>query len=86
MSYSKLSSARKKAIAQNAYEYAKKNYKQFNIALSPDVADKFDSVRAAENLSRPEMIKKLLEIYDKSTKSKNKCGSFTALFYACVRL
>ena len=63
MSYSKLSQERKKAISQNAYEYAKNNYRRLNISLQPDVADQFDSICAAENLSRPELIKKMIELY-----------------------
>lgn len=68
MSYSKLSKQRKKIIGANANAYAKDNYKQISIKLSPDVADKFDSICATENISRPELIKKMLEIYDKFTK------------------
>ena len=68
MSYSKLSKQRKKIIGANANAYAKDNYKQISIKLSPDVADRFDSICTAENLSRPELIKKMLEIYDKFTK------------------
>ena len=63
MSYSKLSQERKKAISQNAYEYAKNNCRRLNISLQPDVADRFDSICAAENLSRPELIKKMIELY-----------------------
>ncbi len=63
MSYSKLSNARKKAISRNAAEYAKNNYKRLSISLSPDIADKFDSICAAENISRPELIKKMIELY-----------------------
>lgn len=65
MSYSKLSPERKKAISRNAAEYAKNNYRRLSISLSPDVADQFDSICAAENLSRPELIKKLLYFYAK---------------------
>lgn len=68
MSYSKLSPDRKKAISRNAAEYAKNNYRQIKMSLAPDVADKFDSICAEENLSRPELIKKMLDIYDKFTK------------------
>lgn len=63
MSYSKLSPDRKKAISRNAAEYAKNNYRRLNISLQPDVADRFDSICAAENLSRPELIKKMIELY-----------------------
>lgn len=63
MSYSKLSPERKKAISRNAAEYAKNNYRQIKISLAPDVADKFDSICAAENISRPELIKKMIELY-----------------------
>ena len=63
MSYSKLSQERKKAISQNAYEYAKNNYRRLNISLQHDIADRFDSICAAENLSRPELIKKMIELY-----------------------
>lgn len=63
MSYSKLSDTRKKTISRNAAEYAKNNYRQIKMSLSPDVADKFDSICAAENISRPKLIKKMLEIY-----------------------
>ena len=50
-------------ISRNAAEYVKNNYKRITIALSPDVADKFDSICAAENISRPELIKKMIELY-----------------------
>lgn len=63
MSYSKLSPDRKKAISRNAAEYAKNNYRRLSISLSPDVADQFDSICVAENLSRPELIKKMIELY-----------------------
>ena len=63
MSYSKLSPERKKAISRNAAEYAKNNYRRLSISLSPDVADQFDSICKEENLSRPELIKKMIEIY-----------------------
>lgn len=63
MIYQKLSPERKKAISRNAAEYVKNNYKRLTIALSPDVADKFDSICAAENISRPELIKKMIELY-----------------------
>lgn len=63
MSYSKLSPERKKAISRNAAEYAKNNYRRLSISLSPDVADQFDSICAAENISRPELIKKMIELY-----------------------
>ena len=48
MSYSKLSPERKKAISRNAAEYAKNNYKQIKISLTPDIADQFDSICADE--------------------------------------
>lgn len=63
MNYQKLSPERKKAISRNAADYVKNNYKRITMALSPDVADKFDSICAAENLSRPELIKKMIELY-----------------------
>lgn len=63
MSYNKLSAERKKAISRNAAEYAKNNYRQIKISLTPDVADKFDSICVAENISRPELIKKMIELY-----------------------
>ena len=63
MSYSKLSPERKKAISRNAAEYAKNNYRQIKISLAPDVADQFDSICVAENLSRPELIKKMIDLY-----------------------
>lgn len=63
MSYNKLSADRKKAISRNAAEYAKKNYRQIKMSLAPDVADKFDSICAEENISRPELIKKLINLY-----------------------
>ena len=63
MSYSKLNPERKKAISRNAAEYAKNNYKRISISLSPDVADQFDSICADEGLSRPELIKKMIELY-----------------------
>ncbi|MDU2562004.1 MAG: ribbon-helix-helix domain-containing protein [Haemophilus parainfluenzae] len=44
-------------------KYAKNNYRRLSISLSPDVADQFDSICAGEGLSRPEMIKKMIELY-----------------------
>jgi len=63
MTYKKLSVNRKKALSQNANEYAKANYKQVLLRLKPEVAEEFDRVCQGENLSRVEMLKKLLEIY-----------------------
>lgn len=63
MSYKKLSDERKKNISINANNYAKDNYQQFTIRLSPDVANRFDNICKNENLSRPELIKKLIENY-----------------------
>ena len=63
MSYQKLSAERKKAISRNAAEYAKNNYRQIKMSLAPDVADKFDSICSSEGLSRPELIKKMVELY-----------------------
>lgn len=63
MSYKKLSDERKKNISINANNYAKDNYRQFTIRLSPDVANRFDNICKNENLSRPELIKKLIENY-----------------------
>lgn len=63
MSYSKLSNTRKKAISVNANKYTKDNYRQILLRLKPDVADMFDSICKTENLSRAEMLKKLLESY-----------------------
>nr|DAR64846.1 MAG TPA: hypothetical protein [Caudoviricetes sp.]DAX53314.1 MAG TPA: hypothetical protein [Caudoviricetes sp.]DAX94286.1 MAG TPA: hypothetical protein [Caudoviricetes sp.] len=63
MSYKKLSDERKKNISINANNYAKDNYRQFTIRLSPDVANRFDDICKNENLSRPELIKKLIENY-----------------------
>ena len=63
MSYSKLSNARKKTISVNANKYNKDNYRQILLRLKPDVADMFDSVCKAENLSRAKMLKKFLENY-----------------------
>lgn len=63
MNYKKLSDERKKNISINANNYAKDNYRQFTIRLSPDVANRFDDICKNENLSRPELIKKLIENY-----------------------
>ena len=63
MSYKKLTDERKKNISINANNYAKDNYRQFTIRLSPDVANRFDDICKNENLSRPELIKKLIENY-----------------------
>ena len=63
MSYKKLSDERKKNISINANNYAKDNYRQFTIRLSPDVANRFDDICKNENLSRPELKKKLIENY-----------------------
>lgn len=64
MTYKKLQTHRKKTIGDNANAYAKDNYKQFTIRLSPDVAEQFDSICQAESLSRPELIKKLIQGYN----------------------
>ena len=64
MSYSKLSEERKKNISRNANNYAKEMYRQFTIRLAPDVADKFDRICIKEGVSRPELIKMLLNIYN----------------------
>nr|DAS24919.1 MAG TPA: hypothetical protein [Caudoviricetes sp.] len=63
MTYKKLSANRKKALSKNANEYAKTNYKQVLLRLKPEVAEEFERVCQGENLSRVEMLKKLLEIY-----------------------
>ena len=67
MSYSKLSEERKKDIGRNANNYAKEMYRQFTISLDPGLADKFDSVCKKEGVSRPELIKRMLDIYNELT-------------------
>ena len=66
MGYKKLSAVRKKAISENANEYAKANYKQVLLRLKPEMAEEFDGICQAENLSRVEMLSKLLEIYNQT--------------------
>ncbi|TYA48462.1 ribbon-helix-helix domain-containing protein [Aggregatibacter actinomycetemcomitans] len=68
MTYKKLSEQRKKTIGSNANHYAKNNYKQIQLKLKPELAERLNNACAAENLSKPEFIKKLLDIYDKFTK------------------
>lgn len=61
MAYKKLSDKQKKAISQNANIYAKQNYKQISLKLSPDLADKLDNICRDKNISRPELIKLLID-------------------------
>lgn len=68
MTYKKLSEQRKKKIAENANKYAKSNYKQIQLKLKPELAERLNKACETENLSKPELIKKLLDIYDKFTK------------------
>lgn len=61
MGYKRLSDKQKKAISKNANAYAKQNYKQISLKLSPDLADKLDSICRDKNISRPELIKLLID-------------------------
>lgn len=63
MGYIKLTNERKKTLGQNANAYAKQNYKQISLKLAPDVAEKFDKLCEIKGVSRPELLKMMLDMF-----------------------
>lgn len=61
MSYKKLTREQKRALSENANAYSKENYKQISLKLRPDIADKFDAICKIKGVSRPELIKMLID-------------------------
>lgn len=61
MSYKKLTEEQKRALSENANAYSKENYKQISLKLRPDIADKFDEICKINGVSRPELIKMLID-------------------------
>lgn len=61
MSYKKLTGEQKRALSENANAYSKENYKQISLKLRPDIADKFDAICKIKGVSRPELIKILID-------------------------
>lgn len=61
MSYKKLTGEQKRALSENANAYSKENYKQISLKLRPDIADKFDEICKIKGVSRPELIKMLID-------------------------
>ena len=61
MSYKKLTGEQKRALSENANAYSKENYKQISLKLRPDIADKFDAICKIKGVSRPELIKMLID-------------------------
>ncbi|MDU4566300.1 MAG: ribbon-helix-helix protein, CopG family [Haemophilus parainfluenzae] len=61
MSYKKLTGEQKRALSENANAYSKENYKQISLKLRPDIADKFDALCKIKGVSRPELIKILID-------------------------
>lgn len=61
MSYKKLTEEQKRALSENANAYSKENYKQISLKLRPDIADKFDAICKIKGVSRPELIKMLID-------------------------
>lgn len=61
MSYKKLTGEQKRALSENANAYSKENYKQISLKLRPDIADKFDEICKIKGVSRPELIKILID-------------------------
>lgn len=61
MSYKKLTGEQKRALSENANAYSKENYKQISLKLRPDIADKFDTLCKIKGVSRPELIKMLID-------------------------
>lgn len=61
MSYKKLTEEQKRTLSENANAYSKENYKQISLKLRPDIADKFDALCKIKGVSRPELIKILID-------------------------
>lgn len=61
MSYKKLTEKQKRTLSENANAYSKENYKQISLKLRPDIADKFDTLCKINGVSRPELIKMLID-------------------------
>lgn len=61
MSYKKLTEEQKRTLSENANAYSKENYKQISLKLRPDIADKFDEICKIKGVSRPELIKMLID-------------------------
>lgn len=61
MSYKKLTEKQKRALSENANAYSKENYKQISLKLRPDIAEKFDEICKIKGVSRPELIKMLID-------------------------
>ena len=61
MSYKKLTEIHKRALSENANAYSKENYKQISLNLRPDIAEKFDEICNIKDVSRPELIKMLID-------------------------
>lgn len=61
MSYKKLTREQKRALSENANAYSKENYKQISLKLRPDIAEKFDEICKIKGVSRPELIKMLID-------------------------
>lgn len=61
MSYKKLTEEQKRTLSENANAYSKENYKQISLKLRPDIADKFDAICKIKGVSRPELIKILID-------------------------
>lgn len=61
MSYKKLTEEQKRTLSENANAYSKENYKQISLKLRPDIAEKFDEICKIKGVSRPELIKMLID-------------------------
>ncbi len=61
MSYKKLTREQKRVLSENANAYSKENYKQISLKLRPDIAEKFDEICKIKGVSRPELIKMLID-------------------------
>lgn len=61
MSYKKLTREQKRALSENANAYSKENYKQISLKLRPDIAEKFDEICKIKGVTRPELIKMLID-------------------------
>lgn len=69
MGYKKLADNTKRLISQNANNYNKANYKQLKFQLRPEIVAEFDSLCAAEGVSKAEMFRQLLNFYKISQKN-----------------
>lgn len=63
MTYKKLNTERKKAISENANEYAKKNYKDISLKVKIEIAENFNAICKKENVSKAEMFRRMLDFY-----------------------